>query len=271
MAEVGRVDTKNWRAAYSCVSQCTCDQTDFVSPEIARNFAIVKSVLFIDSEDEYLSWMISALAPWLDHPSMDPTSKSELSIAVVSARTALKLSNKVCEVIGGAFAHFREVISMKDTFNQQLRPTAASPSKQVVGCDELGMMIRLWGRNWRSYVMLAMIREAVDHYVHRRELSGKFALIIAVDKLTITEFYLIIESYAVFLGHIKEQGLIEAWNFKPVVNGKELARALGVKPGPWTGAALNMVMEWQLRNPDSTDSSGALEEVKSRVDELALP
>lgn len=44
---------------------------------------------------------------------------------------------------------------------------------------------------------------------------------------------------------------------------------MGIKPGPWMKDALDVVMAWQLRNPDAVDPSQAIEEVKkSRNSEL---
>lgn len=55
---------------------------------------------------------------------------------------------------------------------------------------------------------------------------------------------------------------------KPLVNGRELKDALGVQQGPWVTHALDMVINWQLRNPERTDKEGPTEEVISRKDEL---
>jgi tRNA nucleotidyltransferase (CCA-adding enzyme) len=51
--------------------------------------------------------------------------------------------------------------------------------------------------------------------------------------------------------------------FKPLLKGTDLAKALNTKPGPWMKDALDVVMAWQLRNPDSTDFAAAIEAVKA--------
>jgi tRNA nucleotidyltransferase (CCA-adding enzyme) len=51
--------------------------------------------------------------------------------------------------------------------------------------------------------------------------------------------------------------------FKPLLKGTDLAKALNTKPGPWMKEALDVVMAWQLRNPDSTDTTAAIEAVKA--------
>jgi len=55
---------------------------------------------------------------------------------------------------------------------------------------------------------------------------------------------------------------LEAYDLKPLVDGKALASALSIKPGPWMKDALDVVMAWQLRNPDIKDPQAAVDQVK---------
>jgi tRNA nucleotidyltransferase (CCA-adding enzyme) len=43
------------------------------------------------------------------------------------------------------------------------------------------------------------------------------------------------------------------------------------KAGPWMKPALDVCMEWQLENPGVDDTSGAIDEVKRRKEELQIP
>jgi tRNA nucleotidyltransferase (CCA-adding enzyme) len=79
----------------------------------------------------------------------------------------------------------------------------------------------------------------------------------------------ILQKYTTFLNQLVKEDMLEADTFKPLVNGKELASAMSIKPGPWMKDALDVVMAWQLRNPNITDPAQAIEEVKkSRNSEL---
>lgn len=49
---------------------------------------------------------------------------------------------------------------------------------------------------------------------------------------------------------------------KPLLDGKALAKALSAPPGPWMKDALDVVMAWQLRNPETASAEGAIEEVR---------
>lgn len=72
-----------------------------------------------------------------------------------------------------------------------------------------------------------------------------------------------LESYSTFLKRLVELDILEAFNFKHLLSGTELAKALGLKPGPWMKDALDVVMAWQLCHPEITDPAGAIEAVKA--------
>ena len=57
---------------------------------------------------------------------------------------------------------------------------------------------------------------------------------------------------------------------KPIVNGNQLSKALCTKSGPWMKKALDIAMEWQLRNPEETDPAGGIAEVVERKRELDM-
>ena len=74
--------------------------------------------------------------------------------------------------------------------------------------------------------------------------------------------------YSLFIQKLSELKLLEAYNFKPIMDGKALAKALNTPPGPWMKDALEVVMAYQLRNPDTATAEDALAEVKqSKADQ----
>ena len=80
----------------------------------------------------------------------------------------------------------------------------------------------------------------------------------------------VIKTYDRFLSYIVDNGLEEACDLKPIVNGSELIRSLGAKPGPWMSKALEMVVNWQLLHPELTEKEMALQEVSQRKSDLGL-
>ena len=88
---------------------------------------------------------------------------------------------------------------------------------------------------------------------------------------TFKEWQDISDSYAAWLQKVESLDLLEVFDLKPIVNGTKLCEALGQKGGVWTKDALNMVIDWQLRNPSEVAPSGAIAEVLERKSELNLP
>lgn len=79
-------------------------------------------------------------------------------------------------------------------------------------------------------------------------------------------------SWKKFLDHLEKLNLLDAPSIKPLVDGRTLLQALGIKkPDKWMTPALEVCMAWQLRNPKETDPAGAIEEVRRRKEDLNIP
>lgn len=76
--------------------------------------------------------------------------------------------------------------------------------------------------------------------------------------------------YALWLSELRKLNLLDVYLLKPLVDGNELSAALGTKSGPWLKRALDMSIEWQLRNPDEAEKRDCLEEIIRRKKELGL-
>jgi tRNA nucleotidyltransferase (CCA-adding enzyme) len=72
-----------------------------------------------------------------------------------------------------------------------------------------------------------------------------------------------LRSYTAFLDQLTKHNILDVDTFKPLLKGTDLAKALGTKPGPWMKDALDVVMAWQLRNPESSDADAAIEAVRA--------
>jgi len=80
----------------------------------------------------------------------------------------------------------------------------------------------------------------------------------------------VLDGYVTWLRGLKAQDLLEVDSLKPLVNGNQLSKALEEKPGPWMKKALEIVIEWQLRNPKADDAEEAIAEVRRRTEEIGL-
>ncbi len=73
------------------------------------------------------------------------------------------------------------------------------------------------------------------------------------------------------LDHLRDMEVLDAPSWKRLIDGTTLAKSLDVKPGKWMAGALDVCMAWQFRNPKATDPTEAIEEVRSRAEELQIP
>jgi hypothetical protein len=80
----------------------------------------------------------------------------------------------------------------------------------------------------------------------------------------------VVREYEEFLLYIKDQDLLEVCSLRPLINGRDISTTLGVKTGPWMSRAIEMVIEWQLRNPARSDREGPMEEIINRKEELDI-
>ncbi|KAI5363243.1 putative Poly A polymerase, head domain, Tti2 family, Nucleotidyltransferase superfamily [Septoria linicola] len=214
--------------------------------ELIRNGNVLQEELARDHEEEVLGWQLAAIVPYRNAPLPEPTQQGKKPpppIPVQVAREGIKATNKICDVINLSVRHQFEISNLVDRLYQKKR----RPDKQIDGDDPaardvLGMALRRWGGSWRSQVLYSLLVEVAN--------DG--------DQVESIE-----RRYTGFVQHLRQLDITEVCTFKPLMNGKELATAIGIKPGPWMTEALDVVMAWQLRNPDSTDAQKAIEEVKN--------
>ncbi|KAB8297717.1 hypothetical protein EYC80_001524 [Monilinia laxa] len=211
--------------------------------------SIYKSLVRSD-DAKYLAWILAALTPWTAIPpaqATKPGGKIPQPYGFLVAREGLKAEIKLCNIAAGAFKQYAEITELKASIQRN--------DPHIHQRDVVGMMIRKWdsqGGQWK--------------------LQALFALLVEALKLKSAEGYeLLFSEWQRFIDHLKELDVMDAPAIRGIVDGKILSKALGVKPGKWMGPALDVCMEWQLRNPDSTDAEVAIEEVRKRQKELDIP
>lgn len=104
----------------------------------------------------------------------------------------------------------------------------------------------------------------------RQTLVGGRVLYLYTPKLTKIDRRNLLDEYAAWLSGLQSLDLLDVDQLKPLVNGNQISKALDSKEGPWLKKALDMAMEWQLRNPGETDGAGAVAEVVERKKELGI-
>ncbi|TLD37789.1 trna nucleotidyltransferase [Venturia nashicola] len=191
---------------------------------------LVRNIILKSKDDQFMGWLIASMIPWSDSPDAAPTKpgRTPLPMTTTVALTSLKAPNQLTTLLTSC--------------NQNLSEIKDLAYRQEDSRENLGMAIRKWGATWKLQTLFALLHEIYE----------------APDNSTE-----IVEQYDKFLSKINTLNLLEAHTFKPLVTGTDLAKAIGAKPGPWMKSALDVVMAWQLRNPDVTNPAEAIAQVSN--------
>ncbi|KAI7502971.1 poly A polymerase C-terminal region-like protein [Hortaea werneckii] len=207
-------------------------------------------LLVRDKEERFMAYQLAAMVPYRDapQPSAPPGRKPPPPVAALVAREGVKATNKVSDTVAIAVKTQEEISNLVDHFNERKRrPGKPFEGDDATARDVLGMAIRRWGTSWRSLVTYSFLIDTVSHPESTE----------AIER-----------NYTSFLQHLQTISVLDAYSLKPLLDGKALAKALNTPPGPWMKDALDVVMAYQLRNPDTTDTNAAIEAVKEKRGEL---
>lgn len=261
-------DTTHWHAAYQCLDHLLQN----CSP------GSICALLILSDDATYLAWNLAAVCPWMTvQDRADPARKANAPppVAVV-AREGFKAPNKLTDIMAASHRHREEIVELKRAVCRE--------EPFIHERDRFGMAIRRWdaqGGSWALQVLSALLVDAMGHVEawSGRDVEGKADLLrrrrVGGSGTTGANGWIERESFLggwqKFLDHLVELDVYNAPALKRLLDGRSLAQSLGVRPGRWTGGALDVCMAWQLRNPHETDPQGAIEEVRRRRDELGIP
>lgn len=228
-------DVSKLSAAYECLDSLRQNKTP----------GSIYDVLVRSDEAAYFSWVLAALSPWgyVKEPSYDKKGKLGPPFATVAGREGIKAPNKLCDVITASYNHREAIMALKNAVSEK--------ESFMNERDRFGMAIRKWegrGDHWRLQVLYALLVEVLQ-----------------------APYKTVVADWQLFLDHLQELDVMDAPSLKRLVDGGKLEKGLGVKPGKWMTQAMDVCVAWQLRNPEATDPSGAIEEVRSKRKELGIP
>ncbi|KAF2968274.1 hypothetical protein GQX73_g5336 [Xylaria multiplex] len=226
-------DISRWHKGYECLEHIFRSQAP----------GSISKVLVQTDEAPYYAWTLCALAPWeyVDERIHTGQGKPLPPFITLAGREGIKAPNKLCELITAAHKNRPDILALKTAVVQQVA--------HINERDRFGMAIRQWdakGGHWKLQVLFTLLTEAMQRW----EVGNK--------NLQNNDDFL--GEWQLFLDHLSELNVLDAPSMKRIIDGTQLARALGVKPGKWMTGALEVCVRWQLRHPDMTDPAGAIEE-----------
>ncbi|KAI6084807.1 hypothetical protein F4821DRAFT_270902 [Hypoxylon rubiginosum] len=234
-------DISTWPTTLNCLESLRQSKTP----------GSIYDVLVRSDEAAYYAWVLAAVLPWetVDEPPHNGKGKAPPPFPALAVREGIKANNKLCDLVTAAHTNIHEIMDL------MIKVTSNDPI--IEERDKFGMAIRRWDSkagHWRLQVLYAILNEG--------QATGM------EDPTTDHGF---MSGWQMFLNLLQELDVMEAPSLKRLIDGTQLAKALGVKPGRWMAPALEICVAWQLRHPEATDPAGAIEEVQSRRTELGIP
>ncbi|CUS08622.1 unnamed protein product [Tuber aestivum] len=181
------------------------------------------SKLLATSGERYLAWNIAAMSPWKSQPVFPADKKKNTPAAATAIKEGLRCSNNITGTIARAFANHDLIQNIVVSLEHWSRGKA-------------GLEMRDLGADWRNQVGACLMFELMD--LRKRNAGGGGA-----------EERGIMDKYETFLNVIAEKGLEEAFNFKSLLTGKDIAAEYALAPGPWVRFAIVESLQHQLDNP----------------------
>ncbi|KAF5990131.1 tRNA nucleotidyltransferase [Fusarium bulbicola] len=228
-------DISRWAVAYTCLDELLND----------RDSNSVAGRLITSTDATYSAWNLAALSPWMtvEEPPNPRRKANALPLVAIVSREGFKAPNRLSSIVAASHRNRDEILKLKRA--------VCKGESYIQERDRFGMAIRKWDTpagTWRLQVLNALLVEALETLTAwRQEASAEQSKFLA--------------GWKSFLDHLAKLDVYEVTTLEKLLDGGKLAKALGgIKPGKWTGPALDVCVAWQLRNPGETDPTGAIEE-----------
>ena len=208
--------------------------------------------------------MLCAVLPWFgqEMPKAIVKKGAPITMAARVARDSLKIDNNSMKVVSVAEANVEEARNMVGQHRVQEGSDENSDDarkRQRTTFDRVqtGLAIRKWGDAWRcvpaAAAMLDMSYPNADTQVIR-------------------------ENYSAWLEFVRQEKLEDVWNpkvFTMLLDGTAIfnlvkSKKPDVTKGRWMSDAVDIVVEYQLRENEAASKDGAEQALLSAIDEGTL-
>ncbi|CAH0473219.1 unnamed protein product [Peronospora belbahrii] len=179
----------------------------------------VDSLTLVKKQELQVRFLACVLLPFRGLCVRD---KRRRLIATFVIQEALKLPNRDATDVNNVLAHVSELqAATLDTFDRM----------------KTGLLVRSIGAQWEICRDTALVQELTDSGPADKSADARAT---------------VLKRYTTFTSHFHEAGLDGVWELKPLLNGNDLVKQLGVKPGPQMKEWLDRILAWQLANPEKS-------------------
>ncbi|KAK2745402.1 CCA tRNA nucleotidyltransferase, mitochondrial [Myotisia sp. PD_48] len=252
------VDASSWPLAYNSVYALLNDADQ----------KYTRDILARDSEEEFYAWIVTALSPWsrVTAKLADPMPKKPLPRSALVARDSIKCPNRIIAILATASTHQQLIADIIGKFADGMLGSSLADTRW-----EFASLLRKLGSDWRPCFIQSMLIQIMEGKERDSGKLYRWFLYMPPNSKTVPQILTCPLVLAVFknfhnaLRFLEQENLLGVVDLRPLINGHTIAKALNKTPGPWMANAMEIIVEWQIRNPDRTDVNEALEEVKKKI------
>ncbi len=177
----------------------------------------------INNEYKRLLLLSILLKPW-DLINIIDNKNKKIPAIITIIKSTLNFGKNDSELVHKIISHKSKV---SDIINSD-----PSISKLSFTRRSVGLLIKELGEKWIIFIT--------------------YSLIIDITNNNDDSIDLIIQQYESLLDYIHNEKLQESWKLKQLIDGKDISKITGKKPGPWMKTILEKIIGWQLENANGT-------------------
>ena len=178
-------------------------------------------------------WLAVILNPWEGITVTNARQKQFPAVSKIISE-GIKLSSNDANTVTKAMTIHETSLSKLNIQQPYIQPLTRK---------NLGLLIRQCGQDWKLVFLYSLFKDLVEIPEPTNASPAT---------TTTTEADVIFEKYANLVSQVEDLNLTDAWQLKPILNGKEISKMYGSKGGQWLAQALQHLVEYQLESPEVT-------------------
>ncbi|KAI9313714.1 hypothetical protein BX666DRAFT_2055403 [Dichotomocladium elegans] len=229
-------------------------------------FAVPRNIVSGTVYDPSMAVRAVGAATWLDQQSMQalrPGGRDEsrlirwacflLPFADIKTETKNRMAHGVQDVLRDSMkATKMDMVNFSLLFTnyKHIQEMAFKNAESPVSRQDLGMLIRELKELWPGALKVSLIAELLHSSADNPWQSPDQ---VVTDETTLQ----ICQKYDALMSQAVDYGITECYKWKPMLDGKQIANILSIKPGPRMSDLLLQTMKWQLAHPEGTQDECA--------------
>ncbi|ODQ53995.1 hypothetical protein SAICODRAFT_55481 [Saitoella complicata NRRL Y-17804] len=212
-----------------------------------------------NTQEKRKAYLLCSLYPYESRFIAEKSKSKPVQAASIVIRDALKFPNSDADDVGHVFACLEKVGVEIEALENAGRDRVRT-----------GLFVKELGPQWPTILRTWLIHQIISTTPVVSPSMHRLQSIITKTPALGEAVRALVSSTRSLVAAIEEDNLSSVHSLKPIVNGKEIANALGIKPGPGMRVLTDNVFKWQLANPEGKGEE-CLEWLKENQEEHSVP